>query len=72
MSKKPFPSGHRLRVLRAEHDLSQMEVAAHLGCGHHRYWRIENGFQEPTPIEQAKLARLLRTTVEDIFPKAAA
>lgn len=59
-------------MLRAQYDLSQMEVAAHLGCGHHRYWRIENGFQEPTQIEKATLARLLKTTVTDIFPKVAA
>jgi transcriptional regulator with XRE-family HTH domain len=72
VSRKAINPGNRLRVLRAQYDLSQMEVAAHLGVGHNRYWRIENGFQDPTPAEQVKLARLLKTTVSDIFPKVAA
>lgn len=63
---------NRLRVLRAEFDLSQMEVAAYLGCGHNRYWRIENGFQEPTPLEERLLAKLFKTSVGTIFPAKAA
>lgn len=65
-------SPNRLRVLRAELRLSQMEVAAYLGCGHNRFWRIENGFQEPTPAECHKLAKLLKSPVAEIFPTKAA
>ena len=62
---------NRLRVLRAEYDLSQMEVAAYLGCGHNRFWRIENGFQVPSKDERAKLAKLFKTDAASIFPEAA-
>jgi DNA-binding XRE family transcriptional regulator len=70
VNKQPFTT--RLRVLRAEHQISQMEAARHLGCGHNRYWRIENGFQEPTTQEKALLAALFKSRVSDIFPKVAA
>lgn len=62
------PAGDNLRVLRAKSRISQMEAAAHLGCGHHRYWRIENGYQEPTEWEQKALAKLFGVRVADIFP----
>ena len=68
MAKTPTP-GDRLRVARAERRLSQMEVAAYLGCGHNRYWRIENNYQAPTETEKVKLARLLKT---DAFQQEAA
>lgn len=61
--------GERLRVLRAKYRVSQMKAAAYLGVGHNRYWRIENGFQEPTPDEREKLAKLLRTTEAELFPR---
>lgn len=66
--KRRRPATTQLRIARAEHDISQMEVAAHLGCGHNRYWRIENGFQEPTDAEKVALAELFRCRVSDIFP----
>lgn len=72
MNRKDTSPGHRLRVLRAEYGLSQMDVAARLGCGHNRYWRIENGFTDPTADEQKQLARLFQTTIADIFPMRAA
>ena len=71
MTKTQTP-GDRLRVLRAGQRLSQMDVAAYLGCGHNRFWRIENGFQEPTDTERAKLAKLFRVPASDIFGEVAA
>lgn len=65
------PSDH-LRVLRAQQRLSQMEVAAELGCGHNRYWRIENGFQVPTDDEVKKLEKLLKVPLAGVFPQVAA
>lgn len=68
-------SSNRLRVLRAEFDLSQMDVADALGCGHNRYWRIENGYQEPGSDELKKLAKLFKrplSEITDIFAAVAA
>ncbi len=65
--KRPFPP-NRVRVLRAEHRLSQWDVAAELECGHNRLWRIENSFQEPTTAEMAKLAKLFKVPAAEIFP----
>lgn len=66
------PPTNRLRVLRAELGLSQMEVAFRLGCGHNRYWRIENGYYEPTGDELAVLCQLFNTKASKIFPKSKA
>ena len=72
MSRKHINPANRLRVLRAEFDLSQMEVAAYLGCGHNRFWRIENGFQEPSDEERKKLAKLFKRPISDVFPSTVA
>lgn len=59
---------NRLRVIRAERDLTQMDTAlkAHIPVG--RYWRIENGYQDPTEDEIAALARVLRASTVEMFP----
>ncbi len=72
VSRKGINHPNRLRVLRAERRLSQMDVAAHLGCGHNRYWRIENGFQVPTDDEERQLAKLFNTSIKGVFPVRAA
>lgn len=63
---------NRLRVLRAERRWNQMQVAAKLGVGLNRYWKIENGHTDPEPAEQVKLARIFSASVEDVFPQRAA
>lgn len=67
------PAGtNRLRVLRAERRISQMDAAAHLGMSRDRFWKIENGFIEPTEDEERALARLFKVQLEEIFPDAVA
>lgn len=60
-----------LPVRRAEHRLSQRDLAKLAGIGPDRYWRIENDHQEPTEHEIATLARVLRTPAGIIFPALA-
>lgn len=55
---------NRLKVLRAEHAITQMDLALEVGLSRDRYWRIENGYEQPTPTERIKLARALRVDVD--------
>ena len=55
---------NRLRVLRAELDITQMDVARKAGIQLTRYWRIENGYDQPSETERAKLAKALRVAPE--------
>lgn len=57
----------RLRVLRAERDLSQMETAAQAQIALNRYWRIENGYAEPTEDEQDALAKVFGLAKVEVF-----
>lgn len=59
---------NRLRVLRAERRISQMDLSALAGIKENRYWRIENGYVDPTDTEQALLAEALQTTPSELFP----
>ena len=64
---------NRLRVLRAERDWTQYDVAVKLGQGSKfRYWQIENEQTEATESERKKLARIFGVTEADIFPQRAA
>lgn len=50
-----------LKALRATAGLSQLDVAEQMGIPEKRYWRIENGYDEPKDdAERRKLARALR------------
>lgn len=51
---------NRLRVLRADCEISQMDLAIKAGLSRDRYWRIENGYDKPTLGELGKLARALK------------
>jgi transcriptional regulator with XRE-family HTH domain len=62
---------NRLRVRRAELDVTQFQVAKKVGVDHSKLSRIENGYQDPTPDEIAALARVLDTTPETLFPSLA-
>jgi DNA-binding XRE family transcriptional regulator len=67
----------RLRVLRAEHDITQSKVARKAGLNATRYWQIENG-EGPaaTDDERAAVAAALGVKVSEIawpeFQKAQA
>jgi transcriptional regulator with XRE-family HTH domain len=60
---------NRLRVLRAERRMSQMDTAEQAGLSMSRYWRIENGYVEPTSPERAALASALTVDEREIFPQ---
>ena len=65
-----------LRVLRAGRGVTQTETAERAGLSHWRYNRIERGYRTPTDLDLSRLARVLRTTpeeiVSDVVPKSRA
>lgn len=63
-------SPNRLRVLRAERRINQLDTAAKAKIVMGRYWKIENGYTEPTEDERVRLARALRTSIEELFPSS--
>ena len=57
----------RLRVLRAEQDVTQSQVARRSGVSQARYWQIENGEgPAPRPEERAAVAEALGVRPTDI------
>lgn len=62
----------RLRVLRAERGISQMDTALKAKMALNRYWRIENGYSEPTPDEQDAIAAVFKVSTREAFPEAVA
>jgi len=63
---------NRLKVLRAEQRKSQLDVAIAGGFKEYRYWRIENGYIDPTPEERAALAGVFKVGVGEVFPEVVA
>lgn len=63
---------NRLRVQRADRRITQLDTALKAGISANRYWRIENGYDEPTEAERKKLARILKSDVETLFPAVSA
>jgi transcriptional regulator with XRE-family HTH domain len=61
---------NRLRVVRADRNITQLDTALKAGLPHGRYWRIENGYRLPTPQEQAAIAKALKADVAEVFPQA--
>ncbi len=58
---------NRLKVMRAEHDWSQAELADHLGVSRQTINAIENGKYDPSLPLAFRLADLFRVRIEDIF-----
>ncbi len=58
---------NRLKVLRAERDWSQAELAGRLGVSRQAVNAIETGKHDPSLPLAFKLARLFDTAIEDIF-----
>ena len=58
---------NRLRVLRAERDWSQAELAAALGVSRQTVNAIENGRYDPSLPLAFKVARLFALRIEDVF-----
>lgn len=62
---------NKLKVLRAEHTLTQYQAAEKARISQHRYWRIENGWTKPTAEEVQRLARLFKCEVSELREVAA-
>lgn len=45
------------RRWRIDSDMSQLDAAVEAGMTREKYWRIENGYDQPTAEEITKLAR---------------
>jgi putative transcriptional regulator len=58
---------NRLKVLRAEHDLSQAELADKLNVSRQTINALETGKYDPSLLLAFKLARLFNKTIEEIF-----
>jgi len=58
---------NRLRVLRAEKEWSQAQLADRLGVSRQTINSIENGKYDPSLPLAFKLANLFRIQIEDIF-----
>lgn len=59
----------RLRTARVGLELSQIETAQRAKLSESRYWRIENGYDTPTPEERETIAKVLRMPAADLFPE---
>jgi len=59
---------HRIKQVLGERRLTQYEAARAIGISETRLSRVVRGRIEATPQEKGALARLLGTTVEDLFP----
>jgi putative transcriptional regulator len=58
---------NRLRILRAERNWSQADLAQHLDVSRQSVNAIETGKYDPSLPLAFKLARLFNTTIETIF-----
>lgn len=58
---------NRLRVLRAERDWSQADLATHLGVSRQTINAIETGKYDPSLPLAFKIAALFEQAIEDIF-----
>lgn len=56
----------QLRLLRTRLGKSQIDVETDAGLPRGKYWRIENGYDEPTDTERARLAKALRVSADEL------
>ena len=61
---------NRIRVFRAEHRMSQEELAAAIGVSRKTISTIESGRFVPSTIIALRIARYFRVPVEEIFSLA--
>jgi len=57
-----------LQTLREQRTLSQREMALLVGCSQQTYARYETGASVPPPDRRAKIAALLGTTADVLWP----
>ncbi len=65
-TSEPQPN-HRIRELRDERRLTQVEVAAAAGMQQNAYWRVETGKQELDIPTMRKIARALRVAPSQLL-----
>ena len=58
---------NRIRVLRAEHDWTQAQLAERVGVSRQAIIAIEHGKYEPGLSLALRLARAFKRTVEEVF-----
>jgi len=63
------PMRNRIRVLRAERELNQWQLAQKIGVGRDKIHRFERGYAEPNESERRALAAALETTEQELFPE---
>ena len=63
---------NRLRVARAEKRISQFRLSLETGINATKISFIENDLVEATKDEKEKLAKVLRASIEEIFPQVQA
>jgi putative transcriptional regulator len=59
---------NRLRVRRAEQDVTQLELAQKVGVSDSQISLMERGHIDPSPEMAARIADVLETTPEALFP----
>ena len=64
------PLRNRLKEMRAEHGLTQAELAVRVGVSRKTINTVENGVFVPSTILALKLAAALGRKVEDLFQLA--
>lgn len=58
---------NRIRVFRAEFDMTQSQLAEHIGVSRQSIVAIENSKYVPSTILALKMAKLFNTDVSNIF-----
>jgi DNA-binding XRE family transcriptional regulator len=67
MATPPLRLANRLRVIRAERDLSQTELADQVGVSRQTISSIETGQYVPSALLALRIARALAIPVADLF-----
>ena len=58
---------NRIRIFRAEFDMTQSQLAEHIGVSRQSIVAIENSKYVPSTILALKMAKLFNTDVSNIF-----
>jgi putative transcriptional regulator len=58
---------NKIKVYRAMHDLSQEALAQEVGVTRQTILAIENGKYDPSLILAAKIAKLFKVRIDDVF-----
>jgi DNA-binding XRE family transcriptional regulator len=67
MATEPLRLANRLRVVRAERDLSQTELASQVGVSRQTISSIETGQYVPSALLALRIARALAIPIAELF-----